>query len=165
MMFKRPALPFGHPATLIATWFGSGLAAKAPGTWGSLAALPAALLLVWLGGVWALAAGVLVVFTIGLWAAGRYTAAGDDPDPGAVVIDEVAGQWLTLIPVALDPRYYLLAFLLFRFFDIVKPWPIRRLERGLPGAPGIMIDDIAAGAYAGTLCLIASQLLGQEVRL
>ncbi|MEM7226577.1 MAG: phosphatidylglycerophosphatase A [Pseudomonadota bacterium] len=161
-MFRRPALPLSHPACLIATWFGSGLAAKAPGTWGSVAALPCAVVLVWLGGSWALAIAVVAAFLAGLWASARYTAAGDAKDPGAVVIDEVAGQWLTLIPVALDLRYYLLGFLLFRLFDIWKPWPIGWLDRNVEGAPGIMIDDIVAGAYAGTLCFIASQVWGLE---
>ena len=82
-MFKRPALPFAHPATLVATWFGSGLASKAPGTWGSLAALPFAVALVWLGGAWALAIAVVVAFVAGLWASARYVAAlgEDDKDP------------------------------------------------------------------------------------
>ncbi len=81
-MFTSPALPFLHPATLIATWFGSGLLPRAPGTWGSLAALPVGLLLVWQAGPQGLFAGTLLVFLLGLWATGRYCARSGRADPG-----------------------------------------------------------------------------------
>lgn len=155
-MFRRPALPFFHPATLIATWFGSGLMAKAPGTWGSLAALPFAVLLVMSGGVMALAIATIVAFGIGLWASGRYARASAQSDPGNVVIDEVAGQWLALLPAALDWRVYLIGFLAFRVFDIGKPWPAGWMDRKLKGAFGIMIDDVVAGLYAAAICYAAT---------
>jgi len=148
-MFDRPALPFFHPATLIATWFGSGLVRFAPGTWGSLAALPCAYLLHLLGGTWLLAAAAGLVFLAGLWASGRYAAALGSGDPGAVVVDEVAGQWLALLPLPTDLWWYAAAFALFRLFDIVKPWPIGWLDRNLSGGLGIMADDLAAGLLAG----------------
>ena len=151
-MFRRPPLPFFHPVTLIATWFGSGLMAGAPGTWGSLAALPFAALLVVHGGPLALALATVVAFVLGIWASGRYARASRESDPGNVVIDEVAGQWLALLPAALDWRVYLIGFLAFRLFDIAKLWPANWLDRRVKGALGIMVDDIAAGLYAAAVC-------------
>ncbi len=151
-------LPFWHPASLLATWFGSGLLPKAPGTWGSLAALPFAFAIASLAGPWGLLAAVLAVTVAGLWAADVYAARSGADDPGEVVIDEVAGQWLALVPAALDPRLYAVAFLAFRFFDIVKVWPAGWLDRNLKGGWGIMLDDLAAGIYAGALVFGVSLL-------
>ena len=142
-----------HPAWWLATWFGSGRLPRVPGTWGSLAALPFAALIHWAGGAWALAAGAAVAFVVGIWAGGRYAAAAGEPDPSPVVIDEVAGQWLALVPMPLDPVHYAAGFVAFRLFDVWKPWPLRRLER-LPGGLGIMADDIGAGLYAAALALL-----------
>ncbi len=151
MDFQRPALPFFHPASLIATWFGCGLIRPAPGTWGSLAALPFAAGLVWLGGPWLLAAAAGLLFLAGIWAGGRYADALELGDPGPVVVDEVAGQWLALVPLPLELGWYALAFVLFRLLDIAKPWPIGWLDRSLKGGLGIMADDMAAGLLAGLL--------------
>ncbi|WP_282608265.1 phosphatidylglycerophosphatase A [Pelagibius sp. Alg239-R121] len=137
-----------HPAALIATWFGSGLLPKIPGTWGSLAALPFAAALTWLGGPWLLTAAAVAIFLIGIWASDLYARRLGREDPGSVVVDEVAGQWLTLVPVALEFEYYLLGFVLFRLFDIVKPWPVNLADRKLKGGFGIMADDILAAGYA-----------------
>lgn len=145
-------------AKLVATWFGSGLLPGAPGTWGSLAALPFAVLWVWLGGAWALSAATIAAFVVGVWASGRYATAIATEDPGSAVIDEVAGQWLALIPAALDWRLFVVAFVAFRAADIVKPWPARRAER-LGGGVGIMADDIVAGIYAGIVTWIVGRLL------
>lgn len=147
-MSRRP-LPFAHPASLIATWLGSGYLPKVPGTWGSLASLPFAAAIVLAGGRWALLGAALAVFLAGLWASGVYAAKSGTADPQAVVVDEVAGQWLALVPVALDPPFYAVAFLLFRVCDILKVWPAGLVERRLAGAPGIMLDDVVAGVYAG----------------
>ncbi len=149
-------ISFWHPASLLATWFGSGLLPRAPGTWGSLAALPFAYAITLAGGPWALLAAVVAVFLAGLWASGIYATASGIHDPGQVVIDEVAGQWLTLVPVAftpvaLDPVLYGVAFIAFRVFDVLKPWPVSYFDRHLPDAWGIMTDDIAAGIYAGAI--------------
>ncbi len=151
-------LPFWHPASLLATWFGSGLLPKAPGTWGSLAALPFAIVIAALAGPWGLLAAVLAATVAGLWAADVYAARSGADDPPRVVIDEVAGQWLALVPVALDLRLYAVAFLAFRFFDIVKVWPADWLDRNLKGGWGIMLDDLAAGIYAGALAFGVSIL-------
>lgn len=136
-------------AALIATWFGSGLLPKAPGTWGSIAALPPGLLLLWLGGEPALIGGILIVSLAGVWAGERYADSLAQEDPGAVVIDEVAGQWLALLPcTAFGLVEIALAFLLFRAADILKPWPASWADRNIPGGLGIMADDWVAGLYA-----------------
>lgn len=153
-------LPFRHPASLLATWFGSGLLPKAPGTWGSLAALPVAAAIAVLAGPWGLLGAAIALFPLGLWASARYCAHGRAGDPPAVVIDEVVGQWLALVPVAADPRYYVVAFLAFRFFDIVKVWPASHIDRRWPGAWGIMADDVVAGLYAAALTAGLAMLIG-----
>lgn len=142
-----------HPAFWLATWFGSGLLRPAPGTWGSLAALPPAWLLVHLGGVPLLAAGIVAVSLAGWWAAERYTGGGKS-DPGEVVIDEVAGQWVVLLAAPLDLGYYAAGFVLFRALDITKPWPASWADRKLPGGLGIMLDDILAAGYGLAALLV-----------
>lgn len=161
-MLRPPALPFWSPVTLLATWFGSGLIRKAPGTFGSLAALPFAALILWIGGNLALLAAAVIVFGLGLAVSGRYARAGGDPDPGAVVIDEVAGQWLTLVPLCLSVESFALGFVLFRAFDITKLWPVSLAERRLSGALGIMADDILAGLFAAAVAYGLLAALGAQ---
>jgi phosphatidylglycerophosphatase A len=97
----------------------------------------------------ALLVAVTGVLALGVWASGRYCAATEQPDSGEVVIDEVAGQWLALVFAAPDNAWHFLAaFLLFRFFDIAKPWPASWAQDHLPGGWGVMMDDIVAGLYA-----------------
>lgn len=144
-----------------ATFFGAGLLRPGPGTWGSAAAC-----LLWaaagirLGGVrsdlnWVTMGAAAAAVAIGIAAGTRVEHESGRKDPGHVVLDEVAGQWIALLFSPVDLPHALAAFLLFRGFDILKPWPARRLER-LPGGWGIMSDDVAAGLYA----LLAVQLLG-----
>ncbi len=154
-------LPFSHPASLLATWFGAGLLPKAPGTWGSLAALPFGFAIASLAGPWGLLIAALVVLALGAWAAGVYAAHSGQDDPQTVVIDEVVGMWLALVPAALDPWLYALGFLAFRCFDIVKVWPANLIERRLKGGWGIMGDDVAAGVYAGAVVYAVSFMFGQ----
>lgn len=155
----RP-IGWSHPAHLLATWFGAGLLPKAPGTWGSLAALPFAWAIAAAGGPIALLVATAVALAVGIWASEVLERAVQTKDPGHVVIDEVAGQWLTLVPVAPDPLLYAIGFVLFRFADIYKPWPASWCDRNLAGGLGVMLDDIAAGAYAAVaLYLIAEFLL------
>jgi phosphatidylglycerophosphatase A len=139
---------------LLATWFYVGLLPKMPGTYGSLAAVLCALpLLYWLTPI-QLALAALAVFFVGVWVSAAYARRRGVKDPSEVVIDEVAGQWLALVPAALSAPWTLLAaFVLFRFFDILKPWPIRWLDRRLPGGWGIMADDMAAGAAAALVLI------------
>ena len=134
-------------AELIATMGSAGYLPKAPGTWGSLLAV-------------ALAYGLpypwiyLVIFSApGVWAAGQYARDRGSKDPQSVVIDEGIGQWIALSMGGTHWQACLAGFALFRFFDIVKPWPVRQLER-LPGGWGIVLDDAMAGVYAGIVMLV-----------
>ena len=111
----------------------------------------------WLGGHLALAVAAILVFAIGCWASG---AATDEKDPGYIVIDEVAAQFLVLVAAPLDWRAYAAGFVLFRIFDIWKPPPIRQVERATPGGLGIMLDDIVAAIYALILLVIGEGALG-----
>jgi len=136
------------PYMWVATWFGCGLMRPAPGTWGTIGALPFAILLKVAGG-WPLLLAALVLVTLaGYWAAGQYEKDSNTHDSGIIVIDEVAGVWLTLLFVPLTPLTILAGFLLFRFFDILKPWPVSWCDKKVGGALGVMADDIAAGIYA-----------------
>jgi phosphatidylglycerophosphatase A len=156
----RLGLPLRHPAVLLATGCGAGLLPGMPGTWGSLVALPCAWAIRTLAGDTALAAASCLAFVAGCWASARVARASGRPDPGFIVIDEVAAQWLVLLAAPLDWRAYAAAFLLFRLFDIAKPWPIRRIERCVKGGLGIMLDDVAAAFYALLLLLIGEGVLG-----
>ncbi len=140
-------LGFWHPASLLATWFGLGLLPYAPGTWGSVAAIPFAYALVVALGKPALLAAAAALFLAGWWAASVYSAALGVKDPRQIVVDEVVGQWLVLLAAPLDPVFYFAAFALFRFFDIVKPWPANRFDREMSGGLGVMLDDVAAAFY------------------
>ena len=150
-----------HPAGLLATWFGVGLAPMAPGTWGSLAALPFAGVIVWSGGEAALLAAAVLAFGAGLWGAAYIGRAGRHDDD-VIVIDEVMGQWLAILPVAYDLHYYVVAFLLFRLFDIAKPWPASWIDRRLCTPLGVMLDDLVAGLYAGLAVWLLSLYAGYE---
>ncbi|MEO5366722.1 MAG: phosphatidylglycerophosphatase A [Magnetococcus sp. WYHC-3] len=120
----------------------------APGTLGSLAALPLCALL-WGLPLWGQGMLVAAAYVLGVWASGRAARVLGEADPAAVVIDEVAGMlFITLfMPVSLDGL--LVGFFLFRLFDILKPWPVSWLERRLPGGWGIMTDDMAAALLGG----------------
>jgi phosphatidylglycerophosphatase A len=145
---------------LLATWFGVGLLPVAPGTLGSLAALPCAWATRSLWGIAGLAVATTIIFAVGCWAAAVVAKASAINDPGAIVIDEVAGQWLVLLATPLDPLSYALAFLLFRVFDILKPWPVRWADRHVDGSLGIMLDDLLAAVYALLLLLIIGGAFG-----
>jgi phosphatidylglycerophosphatase A len=147
-----------HPAVMLATWFWSGLSPVAPGTVGSLAALPAGVALYYAGGPQLLGLSAIIVFGLGIWATHHYLQATGRSDPGEVVIDEVAGQWIPLLAAGLDPLSIAVAFALFRLFDIWKPWPIRWLDHNIKGATGVMVDDVLAGIFA-----LAGVLLLHEV--
>ena len=135
----------GHP---VATVFGLGRLPRAPGTWASLAALPPAWGIVWAAGPWALAAAAVLLGLAGCHAAARYERETGERDAGAVVIDEVVGQWLVLATLPLELLAYALGFAAFRLFDIAKPWPVSLADRKVGGGLGIMLDDVIAGALA-----------------
>ncbi|MBI2687094.1 MAG: phosphatidylglycerophosphatase A [Acidobacteria bacterium] len=139
-------------ATPIATWFGAGYVPKGPGTAGSLAALICV-------AAWPQHITWIAVLAIlpGIWAAHVHAAAKQSKDPQEVVVDEVVGQWIALAGAthlhSLTP--WLIAFALFRAFDIWKPFPVRQFEK-LPGGVGIVMDDVMAGLYAA----VVMRLLG-----
>lgn len=141
---------FSSPAYWIAVFFGSGLIRPAPGTWGSLAALVAGYFL-FQAGILVLAlsiVGVTAIGTVAINSIEKQTGVHDAPE---IVIDEVAGMWISLLPLYFtEPSlgWFGAAFLLFRLFDIIKPWPIGWLDRHVSGGFGVMVDDIVAGFFA-----------------
>lgn len=143
----------------VVTFGGVGLIKPAPGTWGSLAALPLAWLLHWLGGPWLLTLAAFALFFAGLWACRVQLAGGVEEDPPSIVVDEAVGQWLTLAVAPRELLAFAVGFLLFRLFDILKPWPIRQIERRLKGAFGVMVDDVLAAVYAALCLFVLLKLL------
>lgn len=138
---------FGAPQYFLALGFGSGLVPRAPGTAGSLCAIP----IVWLMGQMEpvlYGAVCAACFLGGIWiceSAGRHLGAHDHP---SIVWDEIVGMQIALILVPVTGFNLLAGFLLFRFFDIVKPWPVRWVDRRVHGGIGVMMDDVLAGAMA-----------------
>lgn len=162
------AAPRNRLAWALATVFGAGLLRPAPGTWGSLAALPLLWLLHQAGGFWAVALGTGVALAVGLWAIAEVTRGAADHDPGEVVIDELVGQWLALWPVSFGAQFagadilalwpgWIAAFILFRLFDIWKPGPVGWADRR-SGTFGVMFDDVFAGLIAGLLVIALGAL-------
>ena len=137
------------------TWFGAGLSPKAPGTMGSIAALPFAWGIAYYGGSLALLAAGLVVFAIGVPLSTILAKELQTDDPQCIVVDEVAGQWLALAAAPLTWQTYLLGFILFRLFDIWKPGPIGWIDRQMHSPLGTYLDDLVAGVFAAlTLSLL-----------
>jgi phosphatidylglycerophosphatase A len=146
------------PAWLIATWFGCGWVPKAPGTAGALGAIPLYLLVAQAGGRPAVAVAAVVVTAVGIWAASVVERDLGKHDPQIVVVDEVAGLLVTMIPMTVVTWKSVLAgFLLFRLFDMTKPWPVRRFE-SLPGGWGIVMDDVAAGVLGAAVMIGLARL-------
>jgi phosphatidylglycerophosphatase A len=137
----------GSPAGLLAFGFGSGLSPFAPGTMGTLVAIPFVFALKGLGetGFWI---ALVLLFLLGVQLCGRVSQKLGVHDHGGIVWDEMVGYWLTVAFVPLQWEWLLAGFLLFRFFDIVKPWPIRQLDKKVSGGFGIMIDDVVAALFA-----------------
>jgi phosphatidylglycerophosphatase A len=144
-------------AVMVATAGGAGYTPVAPGTAGSVVGVAAYLLT----RHWPPLVQVALVAAVtlaGIWASHRAERHFGREDPGEVVIDEVAGQWLTLCLTGVGLSGALLGFIAFRAFDIAKPWPVRRLE-DLPGGVGIMADDLMAGVYGHLVVRVAIALL------
>jgi phosphatidylglycerophosphatase A len=157
---------------MLATFFGAGLIGPAPGTVGSLVALPVGWAIAVLGGPFAFITAIAVAILVGFWAIRAELATSSDPDPSEIVIDEVAGQWIALLPVILGAAHvhadllalwpgWVAGFLLFRLFDIWKPGPIGWADRR-GGAVGVMLDDLIAGIVAA-LCSLALAALAHGV--
>ena len=152
-------------AWIVGTFLGAGRLRPGPGTWGSAAAA-----LLWLAAAkglhldpaamgWLTLAAAMGAIAIGIPAATIVERESEHPDPGHVVIDEVAGQWIALIYSRVNLSHLLAGFLFFRLFDIMKPWPARQLE-SMPAGWGIMLDDVAAGVYALLLMLALQYWIG-----
>ncbi|MEW5862360.1 MAG: phosphatidylglycerophosphatase A [Pseudomonadota bacterium] len=160
MIFRPDArFAFGHPAHFIALGFGAGLAPFAPGTVGTLVAVP-----IWylIGGAYepaVLLALIALFFAVGVWACdltGRHLGVADH---GAMCWDEIVAFLLVLAVAPADFRWQAAAFVLFRAFDVVKPPPIRALERRFKGGFGVMLDDLAAAGYTLVVLALAKRLL------
>lgn len=148
---KIPVAYLKNPLHFLSLGFGSGLAPKAPGTFGTLAAIPVYILCMQLDLVGYIAAVVLITL-IGI-ALCHYTSSHlNVHDHPGIVIDEIAGYLITMIAVPFGWTWIVAGFVLFRFFDILKPWPISWLDKHLKGGPGIMLDDVLAGIFA--LCVL-----------
>lgn len=152
----------------IATFFRVGHLRPAPGTWGSLAALPVAYAIALVSGFPGLLAASIAVFFIGLWATREETRGAADHDPSEIVIDEVVGQWIALFPavygasmmgIELWKLYpgWIGAFVFFRLFDIWKPWLVGRADRR-GDAMGVMLDDVIAGVFAAIATMILAAI-------
>lgn len=136
-----------NPLHWAAVGFGSGLSPKAPGTMGTVAAIP-----LWYGlsflPSWAYIAMLFITFIIGIKICDAATDAIGVQDHGAIVWDEFVGYWLTMLFVPVSWTWMFIGFVLFRIFDILKPWPIRYFDRHVHGGLGIMLDDVIAGLFA-----------------
>ncbi len=137
-----------NPATLIASGFYTGYLPLAPGTWGSLAILPVAAFIQFMSGNFGLLIFSVILFFVGLLAVSAYIQIDGRRDPPEVTIDEMAAQCLVLAAASLSLWDYVIAFALFRLFDIFKPWPISLAEKRLPSALAVMADDVGAALYA-----------------
>ena len=136
-----------NPLHLLSLGFGSGLAPVAPGTFGTLAAIPFYLLIAQLALPYYLAIVVLGL-AAGVYLCGYTSAALGVHDHGGIVWDEFVGFWITMIAVPVTWQWIVAGFVLFRIFDIVKPWPVKIADAKMKGGFGIMLDDVLAGLYA-----------------
>ncbi|MCC7327314.1 MAG: phosphatidylglycerophosphatase A [Burkholderiales bacterium] len=160
-MSRRVTLGFllHHPAHFIALGFGAGLAPAAPGTVGTLVAIPIALLLRAYGDDLAFAVAIVAAFVVGAWASQVTGRALGVPDHGGIVIDEIAAFLLVLFFTGTTVPAIAIAFALFRLFDIVKPPPIRQLDAAMKNGIGVMLDDLLAAGYALLVYAIGQRLL------
>ncbi len=161
-MKERTRKTFTNPWYFLALGFGSGLAPKAPGTFGTLAALPVYLVLSQFSPVVYLSS-VLLAFVFGVWLCEHVANDMKVKDPGCIVWDEFVGLWITLFLLPVGWYWIVIGFGLFRFFDIVKPWPVSWADKSLTGGMGIMVDDVLAGFYSLACIQLASFLISHYV--
>jgi phosphatidylglycerophosphatase A len=141
------------PILFLAFGFGSGLAKKAPGTCGTLAAVPLYLLIAQTGNlIYSLA--TIVATIVGIWICDKAAEKLGEHDFGGIVWDEIAGYLITLWFIPFSWLNVVLGFILFRFFDILKPWPIKVADRKVKGGFGIMLDDVLAGVFANLVLVL-----------
>jgi phosphatidylglycerophosphatase A len=146
-----PAL-MRDPVHLLAFGFGSGLSPYAPGTFGTLVAVPIVLAVMQFGWIAHLVFAIAAALA-GIWLCGESARRLGAHDHPGIVWDEITGYTVTMLAAPSDWRWILGGFVLFRFFDIVKPWPIREADHSLRGGLGIMLDDIIAGIFAAAILL------------
>lgn len=151
---KEPAPDFfknaGFPEKIIlisATWFGAGLIPFAPGTWGSLAALPFAAA-AYSSGLIISCLSLLIIFLFSIPVSGMASGIMNREDPPYIVIDEAAGIFVTLFLIPVSWAGFAAGFILFRIFDIIKPFPVGLIDKKIKGGAGVVLDDIMAGVYA-----------------
>jgi len=156
-MTQNVQFTLSNPIHFLALGFGAGLLKPAPGTWGTLVAIPLYLLamqvispssMVYLG-------LIIVSFIAGIYICGKTAIDAGVHDHGSIVWDEIVGFWITMLFVPVTWQNIALGFALFRVFDIVKPWPIKLLDKHVHGGFGIMIDDVLAGIFAWVLLYLA----------
>ena len=159
---QRPTVRFlfAHPAHFIALGFGAGLSPWAPGTMGTLVAIPIAWALASWGNDVVFVAAIIVALLGGAWAAQRTGAALGSADHGSMVIDEIAAFLLILFFVGMSPQRVAVAFLLFRVFDILKPPPIRVVDARFKSGVGVMADDLIAAVFAMVVFAVVVRVTG-----
>ena len=161
MMKPTPASIFRNPVHCLAFGFGAGLSPKAPGTVGTLVAIPLHFLLLEIAFSVYLYIGIVVAaFLAGIYLCGRTARDIGVHDHGGIVWDEFVGYWITMFLVPVTWYWVLAGFAAFRFFDIVKPWPVGWLDKKVQGGFGIMLDDVIAGLYAAIVIQTAMYLTG-----
>ncbi|MEM8844251.1 MAG: phosphatidylglycerophosphatase A [Pseudomonadota bacterium] len=155
-----PKIVFSNPIHFLAFGFGSGLAPVAPGTFGTLAGIPLYLLMA----QWSLPIYCIVLFilcVLSIFIAGKSSQFLGVHDHGGIVVDEIVGFLLTMTFAPAGWMWILIGFLLFRLFDILKPWPIKAMDQHISGGLGIVLDDLMAGIYGGLSLLFVEWLVNQ----
>ncbi|WMY95904.1 MAG: phosphatidylglycerophosphatase A [Arsenophonus sp.] len=159
-MDKKSFLTIFHPLYLFGTGFGSGLSPVAPGTIGSLVAIPFWLLMYWLIPFWWHFFVIVLFFFIGVMICQKISNAIKIYDHSSIVWDEFVGMWLTLMSInVINLEWLLIAFMIFRFFDILKPWPIIWFHKKILGGFGIMLDDVIAAFFSVITLLMIQYFL------
>lgn len=160
-MKPRARQVFSDPAHFLAFGFGAGLAPVAPGTFGTLAALPLVAATWPLPLTWRIVIAVVLVL-VGTWACGASSRKLGVHDFGGIVIDEIAAFYLMMLFLPATWTWLATGFLAFRVFDIAKPWPIGQIDRNVPGGPGIMLDDIMAALFSVAVLQLA-RYIGMQI--
>lgn len=141
-------MAFTNPNALVATWFGTGRLRPAPGTIGTLAAIPLGYAIMALSGPAGLCTAAVLLLVAGTFAADNYGKKSGTVDDQSIVVDEAVGVWIAALPAGTDFFLWIVAFFLFRIFDIWKPWPASFFDNRSKGGFDVMMDDVVAGIYA-----------------
>lgn len=151
-IFRTKPLPEGTTATnphvMLATWFNIGRLRPAPGTLGTMGAIPFGYAIAYFSGITGLILAAVLLMILGTMAATYYGRKSGEKDDQSIVVDEVVGMWIAAIPAGTHPDLWVTAFLLFRLFDIYKPWPASFFDKRAGSGFDVMMDDVIAGIYA-----------------